>query len=161
MISYLSIIYKSLEYMNHEHYHEAEKLLLHGISCLQRLYDDNADQSVNKGDKDVEKIEICMYYTLAKNYFNRANHCLEHFDYRNDANEKLSLCFKATEKQTSLIKTYPDRKKHATLFNHIELENKYIAILGKLSVQTPRGASRNIEKEIQSINNELKDKYRF
>jgi hypothetical protein len=158
MISYLSIVYKSLQLMNSLKYEETEKLLLQALNCLSKLYGDTSDQSVNEGDKDIVKIEILMYYILAKNYFNRANHFLESFDYKNDANAKLEQCTAATDKEMDLIKKYLEGKKYASIFEQVALENEYIYMLGQL------GKSKNknvIDKQLQNVDTVLKDKYKF
>ena len=47
MISYLSIIYKSIGYMNTYKYEKAEELLVDAMHRLNRLYSDETDQSIN------------------------------------------------------------------------------------------------------------------
>lgn len=158
MISYLSIVYKGLELMNRFQYEEAEKLLLHATNRLERLYHDESDKSVNHWDKDVAKIEILMYFILAKNYFNRANHLMENFDYKNDANAKLDLCTSAIDKEMNLIKKYLARKKYASIYEQVELENAYIYTLGQLGKTQNKTA---IDKQLKNANTILKDKYKF
>jgi hypothetical protein len=80
----------------------------------------------------VVKIEILMYFILAKNYFNQANSLLENFDYKNEANEKLAQCTAAIDKEMNLVKKYLERKKFKSSFEQIDLENEYIYILGQL-----------------------------
>jgi len=70
-----------------------------------------------------------MYFILAKNYFNRANSLIESFDYKNEANAKLDQCTVATDTEMNLIKKYLERKKYASIYEQIELENAYIYTL--------------------------------
>jgi len=158
MVFYLSIIYKSLQLMDSLQYQEVEKMMLHAISCLNKLYADVWDQSVNEGDKDVVKIEILMYFILAKNYFNRANSLIESFDYKNEANAKIDLSTAATDKEMDLIKRYLEKKTYASLYEQVELENAYIYSLGQL------GKTQNketIDKQMKNVDEILKDKYKF
>jgi hypothetical protein len=159
MISYLSIIYKSLELINATfHFEEIEKLLLHAINCLHKLYADKTDQSVNEWDKDVVKIEILLYFILAKNYFNRANSLMENFDYKNEANEKLDQSTSATDKEMDLIKKYLERKKYASIYEQIELENAYIYTLWQLGKTQNK---KTITKQLKNVDEIIKDKYKF
>jgi len=158
MVSYLSIIYKSLQLMDSLQYQEVEKMMLHAISCLNKLYADTTDQSVNEGDKDVVKIEILMYFILAKNYFNRANSLIENFDYKNEANAKIDLSTAATDKEMDLITKYLEKKTYASLYEQVELENAYIYTLGQL------GKTQNKEivgKQMKNVDTILKDQYKF
>lgn len=158
MVSYLSIIYKSLELMNLSEHKEVEKIILHALNCLGRLYDDESDQSINEGDKDVVKIEILMYFILAKNYFNRANSLIENFDYKNDANSKLDQSTAAIDTQMNLIKKYLEKKKYASIYEQVELENAYIYTLWQLSKTQDK---KTIDKQMKNIDTILKDKYKF
>ena len=158
MVSYLSIIYKSLELMNTSQYQEVEKMILHALNCLNKLYADVSDQSVNEWDKDVVKIEILMYFILAKNYFNRANFLIESFDYKNEANAKLDQCTAATDKEMDLIKKYLEKKKYGSLYEQVELENAYIYSLWQLWKTQNK---KTINKQLKKVDVILKDKYKF
>lgn len=158
MVSYISIIYKSLDLIYKLQYEEVEKLISHALNCLHKLYEDESDQSVNTGDKDVVKIEILMYFILAKNYFNWANSLIENFDYKNEANAKLEQCTTAMDKEMDLVQKYLEKKKYASLHEQIELENAYIYMLWQL------GKTQNkttIEKQMGNADSILKDKYKF
>ena len=158
MVSYLSIVYKSLDLIEKLQYEEVEKLVSHALNCLNRLYEDEGEKSVNKGDKDVVKIEILMYFILAKNYFNRAHALIENFDYKNEANAKLEQCTTAMDKEMDLIQKYLEKKKYASLHEQIELENAYIYMLWQLG-KTQNKAT--IEKQMGNADGILKDKYKF
>lgn len=159
MISYLSMIYKSMEYMNTNQYEHAENLINDGLHRLHTLYNDEDDQSINAGDKDAVKIEILLYFILAKNYFNRANHLLESFDYANEANKKLELCSEAVENQMNLIEQYLGSKtKFSSTFEEMGLQNEYIYAVGQL------GKTKNkpvIDRRLTHVSDVLKDQYKF
>lgn len=153
------MVYKSIEYMNTYQYEAAETIVNTALHRLHKLYVDETDQSVNTGDKDMVKVEILMYFVLAKNYFDRANHYLENFDYTNEANKKLALCTEAVEKQMTLIEQYLEKKtSFSSQFEEMELQNEYIYAIGQL------GKTKNkevVDKRLANVSAILKDEYKF
>lgn len=154
-VTYLSIIYRSLELINNFEYKEAEKLLLDGIYKLNKLYENKEDQSVNKGDREVSKIELLMYFILSKNYFNRANSLLGDFDYKNLANEKLEKSGEAINKQLEIMKKYINDIWFDELEEKVKLENAYMNAMSKLGKS---GNKKVLESQLKKVESFIENK---
>jgi argininosuccinate lyase len=85
-MTFISSIYYSFELINQQSYKSAEALLLQIIATLQKVYDDTSITSVMKGDDDFELIEILMYDSIARLYYEWSEQELSDFDYTNEAN---------------------------------------------------------------------------
>lgn len=88
-MTFIASIYHSFELIYHREFEQAEKLLRQTISTLQKVYDDSSIDSVVRGDNDFELIEILMYDSIAKLYYQWSEQSLSDFDYQNQANDLL------------------------------------------------------------------------
>lgn len=153
-ITYISLIYRSLELINNFEYADAEQVLLHGIHKLNKLYDNKDDQSVNRWDKEVSKIEMLMYFILSKNYLNWSNSLLVNFDYKNKANDKLEKCSDAIDNQIEIIKKYIKDEAFQEESEKREVENAYLNAMSKLSKTKNKSV---IKKQLDSMSETIKD----
>lgn len=156
-VIYLSIIYRTLELIHKFKYKEAEQTLLYWLEKLNKLYKDQADQSVNKWDKEVSKIEVLMYFVLSKIYFERSNSLLGDFDYKNQANEKLEKCSVAIDSQIKIMQKYIKDNQFDEISEYIQIENSYLNAMSKLS---KTGDTKILKDQLKKIDKITKSKYK-
>jgi hypothetical protein len=132
-MTFISSIYYSFELINQQSYKSAEALLLQIIATLQKVYDDTSITSVMKGDDDFELIEILMYDSIARLYYDWSQDVLSNFDYANQANTLLEKAASYMTQQLNLIKKHLKKAEFTTIGEELKLQAEYIYQLGELS----------------------------
>ncbi len=155
-VIYISILYRSLDLINKYKYEEADKLLNYAHEKLNKLYDNKEDQSVNRWDREISKIEFLMYAALAKNYINRSNSLLANFDYKNQANDMLEKCAEVMKKQLVIIKKYLKESESWDYSDRLAVENTYLNAISKLWKTKQK---KVIDDELKKVDPKIKEQY--
>lgn len=131
--TFIASIYYSFELIYVRKFEQAEQLLLQIIATLQKTYDDSSITSVTRWDDDFELIEILMYDSIAKLYYQRSEQSLSDFDFKNQVNTLLEKAASFMSKQLDLIKKHIKKKEFTTIWEELQLQAEYIYQLGELS----------------------------